>query len=109
VKPRLKPLGTERLKLNCGILLSTSAFNCNLRQHTVAVTAAGGLMSWGAAEFGQLGHGQVLTLVHCSAQLEPCLSHTKTLYTLNTPNTPLTRATPPLRAPPIPELALKLS
>ena len=27
------------------------------QQHTVAVTAAGGLMSWGAAEFGQLGHG----------------------------------------------------
>jgi alpha-tubulin suppressor-like RCC1 family protein len=27
------------------------------QQHTVGVTAAGGLMSWGAAEFGQLGHG----------------------------------------------------
>ena len=27
------------------------------QQHSVAITAAGGLMSWGAAEFGQLGHG----------------------------------------------------
>jgi hypothetical protein len=27
------------------------------QQHTVAVTPVGGLRSWGAAEFGQLGHG----------------------------------------------------
>ena len=29
--------------------------------------------------------GQGLTLVHFSAQLEPCLSHKPTLHTLNTP------------------------
>jgi len=28
---------------------------------------------------------QGLTLVHFSAQLEPCLSHKNTLHTLNTP------------------------
>jgi hypothetical protein len=45
-------------------------------------------------------------LVHFSAQLEPCLSQENTLHTLNTPSTP---ATQPLRAPPIPCKALKLS
>jgi hypothetical protein len=45
---------------------------------------------------------QGLTLVHFSAQLEPCLSHENTLHTLNNPNTPSTRATQPLRAPPFP-------
>jgi hypothetical protein len=29
--------------------------------------------------------GQGLTLVHCSAQLEPCLTHKNALHTLNTP------------------------
>jgi hypothetical protein len=42
---------------------------------------------------------QGLTLVHYLAQLEPCLTDKNTLHTLNTP---LTRATQPLRAPPIP-------
>jgi len=36
IKPRLKPLGTKRLKLECGILLSTSAFKFNLRRYTMA-------------------------------------------------------------------------
>ena len=45
------------------------------------------------------GPGQGLTLVHFSAQLEPCLTHKNTLH----PRTPpLTRATQPLRAAPIP-------
>jgi 4-hydroxy-3-methylbut-2-enyl diphosphate reductase IspH len=35
VKPKLKPPGTKRLKLNCDILLSTSAFKFNLRRYTV--------------------------------------------------------------------------
>ena len=52
------------------------------------------------------GLGQGLTLVHFSAQPEPCLTQGNTLHTLNTP---LTRATQPLRAPPIPYKALKLS
>ena len=49
---------------------------------------------------------QGLTLVHFSAQLEPCLSQENTLHTLHTP---LTLATQPLSAPPIPYKALKLS
>ena len=44
-------------------------------------------------------HDQGLTLVHFSAQLEPCLTHKNTLHTLKSP---LTRATQPLRATPIP-------
>jgi hypothetical protein len=31
MRPKLKPPGTKRLKLNCGVLLSTSAFKFNLR------------------------------------------------------------------------------
>jgi len=33
IKPNLKPPGTERLKLNCDVLLSTSDFKFNLRRH----------------------------------------------------------------------------
>jgi hypothetical protein len=33
IKPKLKPTGTERLKQNCDILLSNSAFNVNLRRY----------------------------------------------------------------------------
>jgi hypothetical protein len=50
--------------------------------------------------------GQGLTLVHFSAQLEPCLTHRNTLNPIITPST---RATQPLRALPIPYKALKLS
>ena len=35
MKPKLKPPGTKRLKLNCDILLSTSAFKFNLRRYTM--------------------------------------------------------------------------
>ena len=48
------------------------------------------------------GGGRGLPLVHVSAQLEPCLTRKSTQHTVNTVNTPLTRATQPLRAPPIP-------
>jgi hypothetical protein len=34
IKPKLKPPGTKRLKLNCDVLLSTSAFKFNLRRYT---------------------------------------------------------------------------
>jgi len=34
-KPQLKPPGTKRLKQNCDILLSTSAFKSNLRRYDV--------------------------------------------------------------------------
>jgi hypothetical protein len=33
MKPKLKPPGTKRLKLQCDILLSTSAFKFNLRHY----------------------------------------------------------------------------
>ena len=36
VKPTLKPPGTKRLKLNCDVLLSTSAFKLNLRRYAEA-------------------------------------------------------------------------
>jgi hypothetical protein len=35
IKPKLKPPGTERLKLNCGDALSNVAFKFNLRRYTV--------------------------------------------------------------------------
>ena len=34
IKPKLKPPGTKRLKLNCDILVSSSAFEFNLRRYT---------------------------------------------------------------------------
>jgi len=36
MKPKLKLPGTQRLKLKCDILLSTSAFKFNLRRYTTA-------------------------------------------------------------------------
>ena len=41
IKPMLKPPGTKRLKLNCDVLLSTSAFKINLRRYTLGL--GGGL------------------------------------------------------------------
>ena len=35
IKLKLKPPGTKRLKLNCDILLSTSAFKLNLRRYSM--------------------------------------------------------------------------
>jgi hypothetical protein len=32
-KPKLKPPGTKRLKLDCDVLLSTSGFRFNLRRY----------------------------------------------------------------------------
>ena len=52
--------------------------------------------SWGATPAACQG----LTLVHSSAQLEPCLSQEYTLHTLNTPQHPLnTGYTTPTRTP----------
>jgi hypothetical protein len=80
---------------------------------------AGGGGAVGCAAFGQIGGAkgaagprtdhQGLTLVHFSAQLEPCMTQDNTLHNLNTPQHPLERATQPLRASPIPYKALKLS
>ena len=38
-----------------------------------------------AAERAAVAERQGLTLVHFSAQLEPCLTHENTLHTINTP------------------------
>jgi len=35
MKPKLKPPGTKHLELKCDILLSTSAFECNLRRYNL--------------------------------------------------------------------------
>jgi hypothetical protein len=35
IKSKLKPPGTKRLKLNCDIVLSTSAFKFNLRRYSM--------------------------------------------------------------------------
>jgi hypothetical protein len=40
IKPTLRAPGTKRLKLNCDVLLSTSAFKFNLRRYTEACIAA---------------------------------------------------------------------
>jgi len=45
-------------------------------QDTAAASHGGGAAT---------GRGQGLTLVHFSAQLEPCLSQENSLHTLNTP------------------------
>ena len=37
IKPRLKPPGSKRLKLNCDALLSTSAFKFTLRRYTMVL------------------------------------------------------------------------
>ena len=36
IKPKLKPSGTKRLKLNCDVLLPISAFKFKLRRYTWA-------------------------------------------------------------------------
>ena len=36
IKPKLKAPGTKRVKLNCDVLLSTSAFKFKLRRYTKA-------------------------------------------------------------------------
>jgi hypothetical protein len=42
MKPKFKPPGTKRLKLECDILLSASAFKFNLRRYTRGRTLARG-------------------------------------------------------------------
>jgi hypothetical protein len=39
MKPKLKPSGTKRLKLNCDTLFSTFAFKFNLRRYNVVAFA----------------------------------------------------------------------
>jgi len=77
------------------------------------VACAGSIPDPSAAPSRPSTDVQGLTLVHFSAQLEPCLTQENALHTLPTPctppDTPSTRATQPLSAPPEPYKALKLS
>ena len=45
IKPKLKLPGPKRLKLNCGVMLSTPAFKFNLRRYNLAYWVDG----WPAA------------------------------------------------------------
>ena len=49
MKPKLKPPGTERLKLQCDTLLSTSAFKTNLRRYSTGARRGRCSASEGAA------------------------------------------------------------
>ena len=40
IKPKLKPPGNKRLKLNCDVLLSTYAFKFNLRRYNKTLLPA---------------------------------------------------------------------
>jgi len=85
--PVLKRLRFQRLKLESHKLLSTFAFNFNLRQHNkgMNMTPLNEAIIISAESILRNGYRQGLTLVHFSAQLEPCLTHKNTLHTLHTP------------------------
>jgi len=75
IKPKLKPPGRKRLKLDHDGLLSNFGFKFNLRRYT-------SLRSCTSTPCGARRRcGQGLTLVHFSAQPEPFLTQKK----LNTP------------------------
>jgi len=64
----------------------------------VAKRGSGG--AGGGGDEDAMGAWQGLTLVHFSAQLEPCLTQGNNLHTLNTPKHPLnTDCTTPTRIP----------
>jgi hypothetical protein len=75
------------LTLECDEPLSTFAFKVNLRHYIKELIPE----FYCLPEFldnsngFDLGVRQGLTLVHFSAQLEPCLSQENTLHTLNNP------------------------
>jgi len=100
----LSPFALDWLTLLSGkrILIQKQCLLCNgsglieRGRYKRKCTSCGGFLPWES-------WGQGLKLVHFSAQLEPGLTQENTLHT------PLTRATQPLRAPPIPYKALKLS
>jgi len=74
MKPKLKPPGTKRLKLQCDLLLSSYAFKFGLRRYTMAAE------EWTAraeAAFREINTDKMytmqqalLTLVHIRAQHE---------------------------------------
>jgi hypothetical protein len=56
MRPKLKPPGTDRLKLKCDVVLSTSGFKFNLRRYTLA--AAFCLMVYSEAKLTLLRHSK---------------------------------------------------
>jgi hypothetical protein len=85
MRPTLKAPGSERLKLKCDILFSTSAFKFKLRRYNKDV---------GGGSPGATGQG--LTLVHFSSQPERFLTQK---YALHTPEDPLIRPNTPYTPP----------
>jgi len=68
MKPKLKPPGTERLKLKCDMLLSTSAFTTNLRHYNSAFVSGGDVFGTGTSAGGGSALGrevQVDTIKTC--------------------------------------------
>ena len=66
IEPALKPPGLRRLKLIHDELFSLFAFSFNARRYYEHYR--------GGSFFKVMFYGQGLTLVHCSAQVEPCLT-----------------------------------
>jgi len=68
--PKLKPPGTKRLKENCDVLLSTSAFIFNLRRYNVVLYQIFGVPFDRGIKMHKMAGRQGLTLIHVRAQLE---------------------------------------
>jgi hypothetical protein len=62
MKPKLKPPGTERLKLKCDILLLSSAFKINLRRYILALTPLTTWLWQWQARCGRTHHTRFLTV-----------------------------------------------
>ena len=106
MKPKLKAFFTKRLKLNCDAPLSSFAFKFNLRRYVGGTTHAAVCSRCSPLCSGSAPHvfptwstpsprcapppkrvtctRLGLTLVHFSAQLEPCMSPENALHTRNT-------------------------
>jgi len=67
IKPKLKPPGTKRLKLNCDELLSTSAFKFNLRRYNLEYSTGRG----GGGGGGGRGYGSGNTSKHGLKPVKP--------------------------------------
>jgi len=75
IKPKLKPPGNKRLTPKYDKPLSRFTFNFNLRRYNPCCEHC----CWQCGDNHSLGLRQGLTLVHISAQLEPCLTPKDTL------------------------------
>jgi hypothetical protein len=80
MKPKLKPPGTKRLKLEYDGLLSNLGFKFNLRRYNLEQQCAKLAMS-----VAKEGERQGLTIVHFSAQVEPFLTQNAPQPPLDTP------------------------